>query len=264
MPQFGIYDPSNAENTSNLFSFQEVPVTSTKVNRWNANIASGFQLVQQVLSIITSQSGNAVFTLNDDTPLKTSAAVPEDMTVIVAPGWAVIQNSLAGVDQNTTLPMGGSFTAPASNPRIDLIVLRNTGQLDVITGTEASSPMPPSTPAGSMEIAQVFLRPGCTKIFNSDQGSEGFITDLRMTFVYGDIHKHADDHAPLETPDGIRTQFSTQHYFRANTLDVYINGVLQKLGTDYSEDSSRLGYTFFSPPLSNFIMQHRYIIEHEV
>lgn len=262
MAQYGIYNPQNAENTSGLFSFQEVPVTSSKINRWNANIAAGFHLVQQVLSIIASQAGNAVLTVNDNAPLKATASTPEDMTVRVAAGWAVIANTLAGIDQDTSLPLGGIFTAPVSNPRIDLIILRNTGQLDILTGTETVSPSPPSVPADSMAIAQVYLRPGSTKTFNSDQGSEGYLFDARERIVIGDAHKHALDRVPAETPDGIRAQFSTQDYFRPGTIDVYLNGVLQLNGVDYSEDSSFMGYTFSTPPLPHYTIQHRYIINH--
>jgi hypothetical protein len=264
MPQYGIYDPENTENSSDLFSFQEVPVTSTKVNCWNGNINAGFQLIQQILSTITSQSQNAVLTSHDNTPLKVRASSPEDMNVSVEAGWAVIQNALAGLGSQTTLPIGGVFNAPSSNPRIDLVVLKNSGAMDVITGVESASPIAPAAPSNSIAIARVYLRPGSDAIYNEDQGSGGYITDARELFSYGEVHKHADDLSPSENPDGIRTQFSTQHMFRSNTLDVYLNGVLQSAGTDYSEDVDRLGYTFVSPPLSTYQIQHRYIIDREV
>lgn len=263
MPQFGIYDPENAENSSGLFSFQEVPVTSTKVNRWDGNIAAGFQLIQQIVSSIASQSKNAVITTGDDTPLKVKASSPQDMNVSVKAGWAVIQNTLSGLDTQSVLPVGGIFIAPSTNARIDLVILRNNGSMDVITGVESASPTAPATPTNSIALAQVYLRPGSTAVFDEDQGSDGYIIDARDLFTYGEIHKHANDPAPVENPDGIRTQFSTQHMFQANSLDVYLNGVLQSAGNDYNEDSSRLGYTFVSPPLSNYHIQHRYIIERE-
>lgn len=263
MSQFGIYDPGNAENSSTLFSFQEVPVTSTKVNRWNGNIAAGFQLLQQIVSLISSQSGDAILTLSNDTPLKAIAASPQDMTVHINDGWAVIQNTLAGIDESTTIPQGGVFIPPSTNPRIDLIVLQNTGKLEVIEGMEAANPTPPSTPQNSIALAQVYLRPGSTKIYDSDQGTDSYIIDARPAFTYGDTHKHASDHTPAETPDGVRTQFSTLHFFRENTLNVYVNGILQAKDEDYSENADRLGYTFLSPPLSTYTLQHRYIIERE-
>lgn len=264
MPQFGIYDPKNTENSSDLFSFQEVPVTSTKVNHWNGNIEAGFQLLQQFLSSITSQTQNAVLTTSDDSPLKVSASSPENMNVVVESGWAVIQNTVAGIDSQVTLPVGGVFIVPNTNPRIDLIILRNSGAMDVITGVESTSPAAPAVPSDSIPIAQVYLRPGSSVINNTDQGSDGYIIDARDLFTYGEVHKHAGDHSPIENPDGIRTQFSTQHMFKENTLDVFLNGVLQVAGSDYAENSNRLGYTFTSPPLTTYHIQHRYIIEHEV
>lgn len=264
MPQFGTFNPQNSENTSNLFVFQETPVTSSKLNVWNGNIDAVIKLLQNVISIITSQSHDAVLIVGDNAPLQVTAASPEDLTVQINTGWAVIQTALTGIDQTVSLPFGGTFTAPVSNPRIDLIILRNSGELDVVTGTEAASPTTPGTPNESISLASVYFRVGSTKIFDTDQSTDAYITDARPILVLGRAHQHCTEHTPSESPDGVRINYSTHDVFRAGTLDVYVNGILQEKDSDYMEDANQQGYTFVSAPLSHYRIQHRYIVQYEV
>jgi len=51
-----------------------------------------------------------------------------------------------------------SFTAPATNPRIDALSLDNTGTLIRTAGTEAASPVAPSFPVGNIPICTVYNR----------------------------------------------------------------------------------------------------------
>lgn len=87
------------------------------------------------------------------------------------------------------------------------------------------------------------------------------------------IHRHNTDEGPPESPDGSQTNFSTNKVFKSGDLDVYVNGVLQKVGYDYTEDSDQKGYTFTNAPrtyagrdvstgeLRQTIIQHRYIVD---
>jgi len=73
-----------------------------------------------------------------------------------------------------------AFTAPATNPRIDLLYLSDAGALTILQGAEAASPVPPTYPSFKhLPICEIFLRVGMTKIVNfEDSGAnpaEGYI-----------------------------------------------------------------------------------------
>ena len=74
------------------------------------------------------------------------------------------------------------------------------------------------------------------------------------------FHIHNTDFYPAESPDGTRTNFSTEKKFKAGTLEVFENGVHLAVGADkdYIEDSDQLGYTLNYAPRSDSIILHKY------
>jgi len=85
-----------------------------------------------------------------------------------------------------TISIGGSivsfaggnsptFTAPTTNPRIDLLVLNSSGSLEIIQGTESASPSPPNYPTYKFVICEVYHRVGETCIKETSDGSNGYI-----------------------------------------------------------------------------------------
>lgn len=91
-----------------------------------------------------------------------------------------------------------TFTAPTSNPRIDLLYLSDTGTLTILQGTEAVSPVPPTYPDLSKHfpICEVFHRVGETKVVNfEDSGAnptQGYIyRDVRPWFWSGGVSAHS-------------------------------------------------------------------------
>lgn len=76
-----------------------------------------------------------------------------------------------------------SFTAPSSNPRIDLLTIDSSGTIGRTAGTEASSPSVPTYPKDKIVLAEVYCRVSQTTIRDSDQGSNGYIKqDVRPFF----------------------------------------------------------------------------------
>lgn len=93
-----------------------------------------------------------------------------DMTVAVASGTiAVAGAEVAVTSGNVTIT-----TAHATNPRIDLVVVNNSGTKSVTAGTAAADPVMPAIPANSVVLAAVYVPANDTAI-NSNQ-----ITDKRM------------------------------------------------------------------------------------
>lgn len=263
MPRYGRYDPQNPNNASSLFVFQEVPLTSSKMNRWNGNLAAAFELLHQMGGRLLAQANPAVITVNDDSPLRVTASSPPQMTVNVEPGWAVLGTSFAGIDETMTVPLGGTFSPPVNAPRVDLVMLTDRGEIEVVTGVESDPPLAPEAPVDALPLARIVLRVGKDQIRDADDGLHSYIVDIRPRLLLGEAHRHAPDRQPPETPDGVRQAFSTRHVFRPGTLDVFVNGVLQARDVDYTENPDRRGYVFLTAPHGHFRVQHRYIIEHE-
>ncbi len=97
-----------------------------------------------------------------------------DMTVRVEAGhlWSGAAVTDVAVQSTTTI------TAPAVNPRNDLVVISGTtGDVSTITGVESASPSDPAVTAGFIPLARVRLTVGMTEITNAD------IDDIRALLV---------------------------------------------------------------------------------
>ena len=259
MTRYGVYNPLNTSNISSLFVFQEVPLTSAKLNYWNGNLAAQFELFHLLCSALFAHSTPAVLALEDDTGLQVVPTDPESLKVIVNPGIILTRQAAAGLGEPVELPPGSFLVPPQTHPRLDVIYINTTGGVGILEGHESSEPVPPELPAGSVALAQIFHYAGSTRITASDTGSDSYIIDTRPRLLIGEAHRHAADHLPSEPPDGVRTDFSTAHPFRAGTLDVFLNGVLQEKDVDYIEHEDAQGYRFLSPPQSHYRIQHRYV-----
>lgn len=98
-----------------------------------------------------------------------------DMTLAVASGSVIIAGTTATVTgANVTIT-----TANATNPRIDLVVVDNSGALSVTAGTAAVNPAVPAIPASSIVLAMVYVPAGDTAIQTNQ------ITDKRITVPGG-------------------------------------------------------------------------------
>ena len=105
-----------------------------------------------------------------------------NLTVRVEPGTAWF-----GQNSYVTFAGGNSPTiaAPASNPRRDIVTIRNDGNLYVLPGAEAGSPVAPTIPSTDVAICQVYCVVGMTAINDNDTqvGGQGYIEyDLRPLF----------------------------------------------------------------------------------
>jgi hypothetical protein len=76
-----------------------------------------------------------------------------------------------------------SFTAPATNPRIDVLSIDNTGTLIRTAGTENVSPVAPAVPSDNIPICQVYNRVGQTTIRDVDTAGQGYILKDTRKFL---------------------------------------------------------------------------------
>lgn len=70
-----------------------------------------------------------------------------------------------------------TFIAPVTNPRIDVIQIDQEGNIEVKAGTEHASPTAPTVDADALKLAEIYCRTGMTSIKNTDDASNGYITN---------------------------------------------------------------------------------------
>lgn len=101
------------------------------------------------------------------------AAATPNMTVLIEAGK--IQNITSKVSQAAQTT--ATFTAPATNPRNDLVVIDSaTAAYSIVAGTEAASPADPAIPSGKIAVGRVRLTVGMTSI------PDASIDDIRPGF----------------------------------------------------------------------------------
>jgi hypothetical protein len=78
-----------------------------------------------------------------------------------------------------------TFTAPVSNPRIDIVTADSSGTIAVVTGTENVSPVAPAYPANKIVLAEVYHVVGETTIYDNEnqQAGQGYILNDVRTFL---------------------------------------------------------------------------------
>ena len=129
--------------------------------------------------------------------LSTSQQDTPDLTIQVSAGNVWFGGTLvefAGDDSP-------EFTAPAANPRIDVLSLSSAGALVRTEGTEAGSPTMPAVPAGNIPICSVYNRVGQTSVKDIDDSTNGYVlADLRpivnriyTEIVASDVLRHSND-----------------------------------------------------------------------
>ena len=137
---------------------------SSKVSAGDAGLASQYNNVRA-----DAYGGSMLLAHEQTTP---------GMTLYVEPG-------VCYVGTTRVIFTGGNspaFTAPTSNPRIDILTIDSTGTLAITEGTEASSPSAPSYPANKLVICEVYHVVGETALYDNDnqQSGEGYIlNDVR-------------------------------------------------------------------------------------
>jgi hypothetical protein len=102
---------------------------------------------------------------------------------------------------------GGStptFTAPVTNPRIDIVTADASGTIAVTTGTESVTPAAPSYPANKVVICEVYHVVGETALYDyeNQQAGQGYIyNDVRPTLLLPYISSLTQVAAGLFIPD---------------------------------------------------------------
>ena len=133
-----------------------------------------------------------------------SPSVP-DMTVRLEAGFVQTAAGLTEVAAQST----GTITAPASNPRKDLVVVDAAdGAVSVIAGSESVSPSYPALTAGKISIAGITLATSTTAITNA------LIEDLRSWSLApateGEMQAGTETELRAMSPAGVAAAITAQ------------------------------------------------------
>jgi hypothetical protein len=126
--------------------------------------------------------GEGVMTVDGTrTQLKVVAQGTPGMTVRVTAGSAIASGMPASLAAYYDT---AAIVAPSANPRKDVVeigVNPKTGasEILVVTGVEGAVPVAPSVTTGYYKLAEVYCRVGMTSIKDTDDSSNGYITDSR-------------------------------------------------------------------------------------
>lgn len=113
------------------------------------------------------------------TQLKVVAQDTPGMTVSFTAGAAIVSGQFTWLYTATN---SSTLVAPVTNPRKDTVQISQLGVVSILTGAEAGSPSAPAVTANCYKLAEIYHRVGETSIKNTDDASNGYITDFR-TFI---------------------------------------------------------------------------------
>lgn len=158
------------------WAFQERPVASAKLNTWDDRIAAALELVFFPINMAWDGDDGVIQGATTD-DLAVKATSPVSLRVEARPGYAFISNMPFKLAQTTETP---TITAPASQDRIDLVQASLVDwSISVKTGAEAATPSAPTPDTDCIPLAELFLRPGMSSIKDTDDATNGYITDTR-------------------------------------------------------------------------------------
>lgn len=158
--------PSSALDTLTVVRGQlstdaEIHDTNSLVENLNnaAHITELQYQVEALRGLVAAMLGDSsgvqrVAGYDTTTSLNVRAQSTPDMTVRVAPGSCVVGGQPVALTAETNSAM---ITAPVTNPRIDVIQIDQSGNVEVVTGTEAVSPSAPSVDSDALKLAEIAL-----------------------------------------------------------------------------------------------------------
>jgi len=129
---------------------------------------------------------------------------PADLKLNISEGVAYIGGTRIAIDAQES----PEFTAPTTNDRIDILILKDDGTIERLEGTEATTPTAPEIAANKMPLWQIYNRSGQSSIKEEDDGTNGYIEkDLRPFMVKHDVKVEVFDTPGSHTwtkPAGLR------------------------------------------------------------
>lgn len=150
---------------------------------WNNQELHAFAAIHFFMSLMSGQI-DGVFAYADPgnpplptTSLKVAALGTPGMQVQIKQGIGFHTKAFIFNQADT---LSEVLVAPTGNPRIDIVQINyKTQAITIKTGAEAASPSAPSVDPFSLKLAEIYHRVGESSIKDTDDASNGYITDSR-------------------------------------------------------------------------------------
>jgi hypothetical protein len=159
------------------WSFEERPVSSSKLNLWDDRIEAALELVHFLLNQAWG-GGDGVIRGAAADDLAVAATSPPGLSVNVKPGYAFVSGypyKLAATTETADVVL------PTTLPRVDLVQARVAAwDVGVKMGTASSTPVAPAPDADCIPLAELHLRVGMSVVKDTDDGTNGYIVDARQ------------------------------------------------------------------------------------
>lgn len=188
---------------------------------------------------------------NTGNGLAAQAQSTPNMTVLVGAGVLFIE----GVFVKYAGGSSGTFTAPVTNPRIDLLTIDKNGTLAITGGTEAASPTAPTYPADKYVICEIYLRTTATSIKNADDATHAYILrDARLNHAVARQIRFFGNGADGNVTISGNTSLSRDMFYNDLTINtgitlnpngfrIFVAGTLTRVGTGKIASNGNAGGT---------------------
>jgi len=134
------------------------------------DMAERIAALERFLAAMYGQDGVA-----QDGGTQVIADDPPSMTVVITAGSAIVSGQVVRIAEDVEI----EFTAPVTDPRIDIVQVNQFGAVSAKLGTEAGSPSKPSPDTGNAELAEVHHTTAETHIDDAD-GGDGYIVPTQV------------------------------------------------------------------------------------
>jgi hypothetical protein len=135
---------------------------------------------ERLLSYLLGGGDGVLVTSEDRTCLQVIAQSSPDMSVRVNAGACIAGGQPASLSAYYDTD---NIVAPTANPRIDVVEIGATAygetEINIVTGVEGAVPAAPSVTSGYYKLAEIYCRVGMTSIKDTDDSTNGYITDSR-------------------------------------------------------------------------------------
>jgi len=141
-----------------------------------SQIQTRLRTLERLTNALAGGDADGVQPSDGTSNLAVIATTPVSMAVTMGTGAAYVNGFPVYL---TVATDSAAISAPVTNPRIDLVQIDADGNVEIVAGTEAGSPSAPSASADAMGVAQIYCRVGMVSIKNTDDSTNGYITDAR-------------------------------------------------------------------------------------
>lgn len=172
---------SGTATAANIGAFCQNPGL-TNTNQVAAT--AGNQQLLSYLGFTVKDANLSFFNLNNDVEqLLTALTVSTTITsgtyeastlkLYIEPGTFYVGTTQVAFSGSPT----GTFTAPAANPRIDLLCVGTSSAISIVAGSESASPVAPTYPTDKVVLCEIYNRVGQTEVRDNDNtsASQGYI-----------------------------------------------------------------------------------------